>query len=59
MDRLQFEFTMIASNDGKSNVLAITSISTKEGKCYVLPDELNPRLLTLVDNFSARDQAVF
>lgn len=42
MDRLQFEFTMIASNDGKSNVLAITSISTEEGKCYVLPDELKP-----------------
>ncbi|XP_069363441.1 uncharacterized protein [Maniola hyperantus] len=42
MDRLQFEFTMIASSDGKSNVLAITSISTEEGKCYVLPDELKP-----------------
>lgn len=42
MDRLQFEFTMIASNDGKSNVLAITSISTEEGKCYVLPEELKP-----------------
>lgn len=25
LDRLQFEFTMIASNDGTSNVLAITS----------------------------------
>ncbi|XP_045498981.1 uncharacterized protein LOC123696674 [Colias croceus] len=42
MDRLQFEFTMIASNDGKSNVLAITSITTEEGKCYVLPDDLKP-----------------
>lgn len=42
MARLQFEFTMIASNDGKSNVLAITSISTEEGKCYVLPDEFKP-----------------
>lgn len=42
MDRLQFEFTMIASSDGKSNVLAITSISTEEGKCYVLPEELKP-----------------
>lgn len=42
MDRLLFEFTMIASNDGKSNILAITSISTEEGKCYVLPDELKP-----------------
>lgn len=42
MDRLQFEFTLIASSDGKSNVLAITSISTEEGKCYVLPDELKP-----------------
>lgn len=42
MDRLQFEFTMSASNDGKSNVLVINSISTEEGKCYVLPDELKP-----------------
>lgn len=42
MDRLQFEFTMISSNDGKSNVLAITSITTEEGKCYVLPEELKP-----------------
>ncbi|GBP22472.1 hypothetical protein EVAR_78648_1 [Eumeta japonica] len=42
MDRLQFEFTMIASNDGKTNVLSITSISTEEGKYYVLPDELKP-----------------
>lgn len=42
MDRLQFQFTMIASNDGKSNVLAITSITTEEGQCYVLPDELKP-----------------
>lgn len=42
MDRIQFEFTMIASNDMKSNVLAITSIATEEGKCYVLPDELKP-----------------
>lgn len=40
MDRLQFEFTMVASNDGKTNMLAITTISTEEGKCYVLPDEL-------------------
>jgi len=31
---------MIASNNGKSNVLAITSISTEERKCYILPDEL-------------------
>lgn len=42
MDRLQFEFTVISSSDGKSNVLAITSISTEEGKCYVLPDEQKP-----------------
>ncbi|XP_043492265.1 uncharacterized protein LOC122517772 isoform X2 [Polistes fuscatus] len=42
MDWLQFEFTMIASNDGKSDVLAITSISTEEGEYYVLPDELKP-----------------
>lgn len=42
MDRLQFEFAVIASSDGKSNVLAITSITTEEGKCYALPEELKP-----------------
>ncbi|CAB3240788.1 unnamed protein product [Arctia plantaginis] len=42
MDRLQFEFTVIASNDAQSNVLTITLISTEEGKCYVLPEELKP-----------------
>ncbi|KAL4703059.1 hypothetical protein ACJJTC_018197 [Scirpophaga incertulas] len=56
MDRLQFEFTMMASNDGKSNILAITSISTEEGKCYVLPDELKPvthhKYITKLNTFS-------
>lgn len=42
MNRLLFEFTIVAAKDGKSNVLVITSISTEEGKCYVLPDELKP-----------------
>ncbi|CAB3259990.1 unnamed protein product [Arctia plantaginis] len=52
MDRLQFEFTMIASNDGKSNVLAITSISTEDGKCYVLPEELKPGRTNTTDLFN-------
>lgn len=42
MDRLQFEFTVIASSDGKSNVLAITSLTTEEGKCFAIPEEYKP-----------------
>ncbi|XP_059045613.1 uncharacterized protein LOC131841306 [Achroia grisella] len=42
MNRLQFEFTVIASSDGKSNVLAITSLTTEDGKCFAIPDELKP-----------------
>ncbi|XP_076298675.1 uncharacterized protein LOC143217884 [Lasioglossum baleicum] len=39
MDRLQFEFSVIASSDGKTNVLAITSITTEQGKCFAMPEE--------------------
>lgn len=43
MERLLFEFSVIPSlNDNKSNILAITSITTNEGKCYLIPNELQP-----------------
>ena len=40
MEKLQFEFTVVASTkDEKTNITAITSINTEEGKKYVLPAE--------------------
>jgi hypothetical protein len=40
ISRLQFEFTVVASpKDIKTNVIAITSISTMNGKRYILPEE--------------------
>lgn len=39
MVKLQFEFTVIAASDGKSNLFAITSITTEEGKRYAIPEE--------------------
>lgn len=40
MDKLQFEFTILPSQDGKSNVPAITSIGTSDEKVYAIPEEL-------------------
>lgn len=40
MDKLQFEFAVVASTDNKSNTLAITSITTEEGKCFAIPEEV-------------------
>lgn len=42
MDKLRFEFTILPSNDGKSNVYAITSIATSDEKVYAILDELKP-----------------
>ena len=39
MDMLQFEFAVVAASDNKSNVLVITTITTKEGKCFAIPEE--------------------
>jgi len=41
MLKLQFEFTVVASpEDTRTNVIAITSINTENGKRYTLPEEL-------------------
>lgn len=41
MSKLQFEFTVVTSpKDTKTNVIAITSICTEDGKRYILPEEL-------------------
>ncbi|XP_070526513.1 uncharacterized protein [Cardiocondyla obscurior] len=42
MDKLQFHFKMLASQDTKSNILCITKISTTDNLTYVLPhDSMN------------------
>lgn len=40
MERLQFEFVILPSNDGKSNVWSVTSITTDDNKTYKIPKEL-------------------
>ncbi|KAJ8685028.1 hypothetical protein QAD02_020821 [Eretmocerus hayati] len=42
MEKLKFEFTVIAGADGKSNVIGITSITTEEGHVFLMPEELQP-----------------
>lgn len=39
MDKLLFEFTLLPSPDGKSNIYSITSITTDNGKMYAIPNE--------------------
>ncbi|KAK9878290.1 hypothetical protein WA026_021306 [Henosepilachna vigintioctopunctata] len=39
MDKLQFEFTILSGQDGKSNVYALTSISTQYNKIYDFPED--------------------
>ena len=40
MVKLQFEFAVIAGSDGKTNVIAITSITSEEGKCFAIPEDV-------------------
>lgn len=40
MDKLRFSFTILQGDDGKSNIYAITSITTEEGKVFKIPEEL-------------------
>lgn len=42
MEKLRFEFTLMPSSDGKSNVCCITSIATCDNKMYAMPEELQP-----------------
>lgn len=39
---LQFEFKVRSAVDGKSNILCITSIRTRGGQTYSIPDEYQP-----------------
>lgn len=45
MDKLQFEFCVKSSVDGKTNVIHITSITTQENRTFIIPDELQPARL--------------
>lgn len=40
MEKLRFEFILLPSNDGKSNIYAINSITTMENKTFAIPEEL-------------------
>lgn len=40
MEKLRFEFTALPGSDGKTNILAITSIATSDEKVYAIPETL-------------------
>ncbi|XP_068994226.1 uncharacterized protein [Neodiprion pinetum] len=43
MEKLKFEFTVKSSTeDPKTNIIAITSITTPDDRCFILPDQLQP-----------------
>lgn len=39
MKKLQFEFKVKPGNDGKSNIICITSIATEDNKTFLIPEE--------------------
>lgn len=45
MEKLQFEFTVLPSTDGKTNVWSITTITTEDNKTYGIPQDLQPAAL--------------
>lgn len=42
MEKLRFTFAVLTTNNGKTNVICITSIETPHGLGFDLPDELKP-----------------
>ena len=40
MEKLRFTFTLLESSDGKSNILCVTHISTKDGRTFRIPHGL-------------------
>lgn len=40
MEQLRFEFALLPTSDGKSNICGVTSITTKEQKVFAIPEEL-------------------
>lgn len=45
MEKLRFDFTVKSSNDGKTNVICITSIGTPQGQTFNIPVEYQPATL--------------
>jgi len=39
MDKLRFDFVVKAAGDGKTNVIALTSIGTQENRNFIMPAE--------------------
>lgn len=39
MDKLKFKFTVIPGPDGKTNIYALTSITTPDNKSYAIPED--------------------
>ena len=56
MVKLQFKFAVIAGSDGKTYVIAITSITSEEGKCFAIPEDVrtinNHKELIKTPNFA-------
>ena len=54
--KFQFEFAVIAGSDGKTNVIAITLITSEEGKCFAIQEEVrtinNHKELIKTPNFA-------
>lgn len=42
MEKLRFDFLMRGSNDGKTNILCLTSLATPDGRTYAIPEEFQP-----------------
>lgn len=42
MNNLRFDFMVKAAGDGKSNIMTLTSIGTRENRNFILPDEYQP-----------------
>lgn len=42
MEKLRFNFVVMGSSDGKTNVICLNSIETPDGHVYAVPDEFKP-----------------
>lgn len=42
MERLRFEFVVKASDDVKTNIICVTTITDLEGQAYTIPEKLQP-----------------
>lgn len=59
MKKLQFEFMVKPSSDGKSNLMTITSITTEAKETYAIPEELKLQLTINNTNLTIRGNLTF